>query len=404
MRYFDLFDAVRVLFVHRMRAFLTMLGVVIGTSAIVMLASLLDGGERFLVAASQEATGDDLIEVRPDEAPSDKRGRTQRGLTRGDADALKNEPQLKGASVAGASSFDTWARYAERRKRVAIVSAGAETARLYRLRVLRGRPLDEDDENAGSRVCVVGHEIYEELLASLPLGQLRVEISGGLFEVVGVLEKKPMLDATDSTRVWGRRVLVPEKTYDALYATSHEVSGIFVRSERDPSVARQLTRAILLRRHYGIPNFALVNEDESGIQALIMAVIRVLLVGTGVLALFASGINIMNVMLVTVSERTPEIGVRRALGATRLSILVQFVCEACALTLIATLFGLLCGACLAWGTACAARWAVGSWEQHIPLWSCALAFGLALVTGALFGLFPALRASRISPFEALRSA
>ncbi len=413
----DLLRALGGAFAHRLRASLTVLGIVIGTGSIVLLASLLDGGEAFLVHASQEVSDEDIIEAHQDEPPPTQRDRTTRPLSRADAAGVQGSPALSGAMVEPESSRDTYAYLEGRKKRVAIVSARASTLTLYRLRIARGRALDADDRAAGRRVCVVGHEVYDDLVRTRgPLEGLRLEIDGRLFAVVGVLEKKPMLGATNSTYLWDRKVLIPETTYDALYAPSHEVSRIYVRipearvdegggaqrAERRRE-ARAMLRGLLLRRHHGVLNFALAKDDRDGMERLVLTVIHVLMLGTGLLALLASGINIMNVMLVTVSERRREIGLRRAVGATARSILVQFLLEALGLAGAGAGLGLGAGMLLAWATALVARAALGTWELTVPAWSLALGAGLALATGLAFGIVPAYRASKVSPIDALRS-
>lgn len=403
MRFQDVARSALGVFAHRVRAALTMLGVVIGTGSIVLLASLLHGGERFLVAASQEASDDDVVQVHGDEPPAAERDRTTRALSRADASELARAATLEGAMVAPESSFDAWALHAGRRKRVAMVSAGPATLGLYRLSIARGRALDDDDRAAGRRVCVIGHEVYEELVQRAPLGDLRVAVDGVLFAVVGVLAKKPMLGATDSTYLWDRKVMIPETTYDALYAPSHAVTRIYVRRPGPRAPMRSAVHRVVMQRHLGIANFALAKDESGGTEQLVLTIIRVLLLGTGVLALLASGINIMNVMLVTVTERTREIGLRRAVGATQGSILLQFVLEAGALALLGACGGVVGGVVVSWATALLARSTIGAWELAIPPWSVALGMGLALVTGLGFGLLPAWRASRILPIVALRS-
>lgn len=390
-------------FAHRLRAALTMLGVVIGTSSIVLLASLLHGGERFLVAANQDVSDDDVVQVRVDEPPAADRERTTRPLSRADAEELARAASLAGARVAPESSFDAWARHAGRRKRVAMVSAGPSTLALYRLVLARGRGLDEDDRVSGRRVCVIGHEVHEELLRGAPLADLRLAIDGELFSVVGVLAKKTMLGSTDSTYLWDRKVLIPETTYDALYAPSHDVTRIYVRRPGPRAPMRLAVHRVVKQRHLGITNFSLAKDASGGTEELVLTIIRVLLLGTGVLALLASGINIMNVMLVTVTERTREIGLRRAVGATQRSILVQFLLEAGALALLGAMVGVVVGIGISWATALLARSAIGSWELAVPPWSIVLGVGLALLTGLGFGVLPAWRASRILPIVALRS-
>jgi putative ABC transport system permease protein len=407
MRLVDHLRAASGAFAHRVRAALTVLGVIIGTSSIVLLASLLHGGEHTLIETSQEAGDEDVIEVHGEDAPSAQRYKTTRPLSRADADALARDVTLSGAKVEAESSFDAWARYAGSRKRVAVVSSGPSTMALYRLKMAQGRPLDDDDRQVGRRVCVVGHEIYEELLRSAPTAGLRVEIDGELFAVVGVLAEKPMLGSTTSTYRWDRKVMIPPTTYDALYAPAHDVKRIYVRPLGFHAAARAPARAsvqrVLLRRHLGVTNFELEKDESGGKEKLILTVIQVLLLGTGVLAVFASGINIMNVMLVTVSERTREIGLRRALGASQRSILVQFLIEATALSLVGAIAGILSGVALSWATALLARSAIGSWDFAIPSWSILLGLGLALVTGLGFGLLPAWRAAKVAPIDALRS-
>ena len=395
-------------FAHRVRAALTVLGVVIGTSSIVLLASLLHGGEHTLLETNQETSNEDVIEVHSEDPPPRQRFRTTRALTRADAEALARDATLDGARVEAESSFDAWARFEGRRKRVALVSSGATTMDLYRLRIAQGRALDDDDRVAGRRVCVVGDEVYQTLLAKAPLARaLRLEIEGELFAVVGVLAEKPMLGQTTSTYVWDRKVMIPSTTYDALYAPSHQVERIYVRPRGLHAALRGPVRTsvvrVLLSRHLGVTNFELQKDESGGKEKLILAVIQVLLLGTGVLAVLASGINIMNVMLVTVSERRREIGLRRALGATRQSILLQFLLEATVLSLVGALVGIGVGVALSWSTALLARSAIGAWDFAIPSWSLALGLALALVTGLGFGLLPAWRAANVAPIDALRS-
>lgn len=414
MRFSDVLSLLGGAFAHRVRAVLTLLGVAIGAGSIVLLASLVHGGEQALVQADQEASDQDVVEAHPQETPAAARGKTTHPLSRRDADSLAKSPALGGATVVAEGVHDAWAYFGGRRKRVAMVSANDTTLSLYRLAVHRGRFLDDVDRREASRVCVVGHEVYEELLASPsrpvtdrsgPVG-LRLEVEGTLFLVVGILEKKLMIGSTDSTDVWDRKVIVPETTYDTLFAPSHEIEHLYLRKPGARAQAmtplKAAMRALLFRRHLGVENFKIGNE-ESGREALILDIIQVLLFTTGLLALLASGVNIMNVMLVTVTERTREIGLRRALGATQRSILVQFLLEAASLALVGGLVGVGGGALFSWGIANLARSAIGRFDLTLPAWSFAVGLGLAVATGLGFGALPAWRAARVSPIDALRS-
>lgn len=379
------------------RVFLTIVGIVIGASAIVLIASLVHGGRTFLVHANQEVSGDDVIEVHPEDPPPKDQAKTTRPLSRADVGAL--EGALPSASIAPESTRDTFAFRGAKRKRVAIVSASPNTLTLYRLKLARGRALEREDH--GRRVCVIGHEVAEELLKEGGLGEHLV-IDGRAFVIVGVLADKPMVGSTDSTYLWNRKVLVPEATYDAIYAPSHEVSRIYVRSTQRAR-ARTTTTGILLARHLQVTNFALGKDQSGGTEETVLRVIQVLLVGAGGLALFASGVNVMNVMLVTVSERRREIGLRRAIGATPRDILGRFLLEAAALSTTGGAIGVAIGAALAWAIALLARRGLGHWELAIAPWSIALGLGLAVGVGVAFGVWPAWRASKTSPLEALRA-
>lgn len=404
-------------FLQRFRATLTVLGIGIGTASIVVLASLLHGGERALLMAEQETADDDIVEVHREEPPPRLRERTRRPLSRADAAAIatstastastSNTTSTTGVMVAAESSLDVWARVSGRRKRVALVSASGATMSLYRLSIATGRGLDAQDAANGGRVCVIGDEVYRELAQGAPLGPLRLEIDGRLFRVVGVLAKKLVLDATDGTSLWNRKVLIPERTYDALYAPSHAVDRIYVREPGlTPSARASLraaVRALLLRRHLGIADFELAKDRSGGTEELVLTAIQALLLGTGLLALFAAGINVMNVMFVTVSERAREVGLRRALGATRRDILLQFLLEAAAMSSAGGVLGVVVGAATAIAIALLARSSLGFWELAIPPWSVVAGLFMALVTGLTFGALPAWRGSRVPPVDALRS-
>jgi putative ABC transport system permease protein len=395
-------------FSHRLRAALTLLGIAIGTGSIVLLASLIGAGETYLLGASQEASSFDVVEAHGKTPPPEQRERTTRPLSRADAAEIAESAPLAGAMVAPERSQDKLAQVDGRDKVVALVSSSAQTLSLYRLTVERGRALDEGDEHEARRVCVVGHEVYEQLLRSEPLDKrLSIHVDDHVFSVVGVLEHKPMMGSSTSTYSWDRKVLLPSTTYDALYSPEHGVDRVYVRavdSSRDRRrMARAVVQAILGRRHFGVGNFALGEDKSGGTETLIFGVIEALLVGTGVLALLASGINIMNVMLVTVSERKREIGLRRAIGATPRSILVQFLLESGTLSLTGGALGLVLGSLVAWCVTLGARSSLGHWDFVVPGWSIALGLVLALATGLAFGILPAWRASRVSPIDALRA-
>ena len=403
----DLMRSLRTLLRRPGRLALTLLGIVIGSAAIVLVMGLLEGGKLALVRASQGATGADLILVRKAEVAEAARLHARPELSRQDARILGDLQSARGRRVHAESRHEARASVRAKEKRVLVVSGNPSIAELYRLGVVRGRFLDDSDLVARRRVCVIGDEVYQELLGGGELGALT---SGGTrWLVVGVLEKKPMVGSTTGTNIWARKVIVPETTFDLRYSKEHTADRILVGGhEREvaesapSSVLRGAITRVLGRRHAGAKNFDL--DDEAGRQQerLIVGVIEALLVATGALALFVGGINVMNVMLVRVTERTREIGLRRALGATRGSVLAMFLAESIVLSGTGGLVGVGLGAGSVALGATALAGVFGSFPLVIPPLSLALGGGLSLVTGVVFGLWPAWRAARLDPVAALR--
>jgi putative ABC transport system permease protein len=412
MRIADQLRSVRHTFsTNRVRAALTLLGIMIGSGSIVMLAGLLRGGREALLRSSQRANGADLIQVRRDEPPADQIARTQRQLDRLDEEAVQHSPALSGVHAATEAWREGRALWSGRKKRVRLVAAGPPALSLYNLEVQRGRFLTADDLAERRHACVVGQEVWRELLEErADLEGVVITVEGQEWTVVGVLANKPLIaGGGDGTWMWNRKVLVPETTYDAMYSPSHKVGRLFVQVGEGEGLAARLraadaiVRSTLLRRHYGVRNFKVEGEEGGAKQdQLILGIIEMLLLGTGLLSLFVGGINIMNIMLVTVTERTREIGIRRAVGAPPSAILGQFLLEASFIALTGGLIGVAGGV----GATAAAAYGLGrllgGWNMHVEPWSIALGLSLSLLVGVAFGLFPAVRASRLNPVDALR--
>ena len=282
---------------------------------------------------------------------------------------------------------------------------------LYRVRLEVGRFLDDDDQLRRTRSAVIGYEIWQELFGGRKdLTGASLRIAGVRWEVVGVLAHKAPLVAGPGTWMWDRRVVVPATTFQAVLRHSRRVDSIYIRvlptlNELTTQMerARAFIRSAILQRHYGVENFRVDQDKGQKQQAeIIFTVINVLMLCTAALSLFVGGINIMNIMLVTVTERTREIGIRRALGATRNNILGQFLLEAALLSGIGGLTGVLAGSGLLFVASKALTSWLGSWTAYYPTWAIVAGLSSSTLTGLVFGLYPAWRAARMDPVVALR--
>ena len=363
---------------HKVRSMLTLLGMIIGAGSVVVLSGLLQGGEQALDATNQWVSESDVIEVESADVPARQKGRTLRPLESSDEQAL-NAPHTIDGEAEG--ELFIWSRYAyvgSEKKRVAVLGAQTRALDLYRVKILLGRFIDDRDLEDRRRVAVVGYEIWQELLGGRSdLTGVSVRVGGVRWEIVGVLAHKAALVAGPGTWMWDRRIVVPSTTFQATLRHSRKVDNLYIRVM--PTVGELATavervrgqvKALLLSRHYGVENFR-VDQDEGEKQQseIIFMVIRVLMLCTAALSLFVGGINIMNIMLVTVTERTREIGIRRALGATRGDILRQFLLEAGILSGLGGLIGILGGITTLTIASAILSKLLGSWTAHYPTWA-----------------------------------
>lgn len=392
---------------HPLRSGLTSLGVVIGVASVVMMTSIGMGAQR-QVTDTISGLGSNLIIVSPKQ-PRNSGGvmggaGAGEGLTDGDAEAIRR--QVDGA-VAVAPSVGGMAQVTADGANwsTTIYGVSPEYLEARDLAVASGRMFDDRDARQGRKVAVLGPTVVTQLWGEAdPIGK-RIRIRGAPFEVIGVLGSKGqssfgrdqddlILSPLESvrSRVIGRRI------------KADSVQTIFVKAESEEAVsAVQENIDTLLRTEHRIPQGEDDDFETQNLASILDAskaaigAFTVLLAAIAGISLVVGGVGIMNIMLVAVTERTREIGLRMALGARRRDVLTQFALESVALSLVGGLIGLAIGLLGAAGIS-----AVANWPFALPAWSIPVALGFSSLVGLVFGAYPAWRAARLDPIEALR--
>jgi len=369
----------------KIRSLLTMLGVVIGVAAIVALTSIVDGASQG-INKSLATLGTNQLNITAMAADS---------LTEQDAQELA---ALENVSVmfVQAQNQGTIAT-GDKRVNARLVGVSAKYFEAVKPEIALGSYLSSSSFAATAKDVVFGADAANDLgLTKAMLGQT-VKLNGQDFRLVGVLDDQAGFGTSG-------RVYVPIDSARKLFSQYPYVSSIVIQADTAEQVdTLQLQADVLLRERYGLgeettARYTITNQ-ASLIAAVgsITAILGLLLTGIAAISLIVGGIGIMNIMLVSVRERTREIGVRRAIGAKQSNILTQFLIEAIVLSLAGGVVGLILGEIAAFFLA-----VIGDWVFSIRLDTVGLALGFSLLVGVVFGVWPARTAAKLEPIDALR--
>ena len=401
-------NALRNLRVHKLRAALTMLGMIFGVGAVIAMLAIGAGAERQalemidrlglsnVLIRTREMRPDDLLEVRkksPGLSPRDATG-IEQGVPGVDfvAARVKIDP------------FEVWAPGGKSRAKVFGVSP--RQAELARVSLAEGRFLTDADEKAHAQVCVIGSAVRREAFGWEPVLGSDLKVNDLWLKVVGVLDSgSEGSDSFQGVKVGSsaREVYVPLSTAlrkfdrDPLESPLYELV-VHVEKGASPRVAAALAAGLLEKLHGGADDYDVVVPEllleQSRRTQRLFTIVMACIAG---ISLLVGGIGIMNIMLASVLERTQEIGIRRAVGARRSDIRFQFVIEAFAISLAGGIVGLLEGSGLARIVALSA-----GWPTVVTPFSLILSTGVSAAVGLASGIYPATRAAMLAPTDALR--
>ncbi|GEO83297.1 MULTISPECIES: ABC transporter permease [Alphaproteobacteria] len=391
--------ALRAISRNFLRSFLTVLGVVIGVAAVIAMVTI-GNGTTAQVTAEISKLGTNLLFVRPGQFGPGRASTTAKKFTERDVKAISE--QIAGLrAVAGVNQSSQVAIYGGENHQTTVTGTTSGYFIAQDWMIANGRTFLASEERGGQAVCVIGETVRKELFGSTPALEQNLRVGGVSCKVIGTLQKKGQSGmGTDQDDI----VVMPLKVFQRRIGGSTEVSSMVLSAEDGVSTTKiQANVELLLRERrkiiagrdddFTVNDMTQMASTLTGTTTLMTG----LLGAVAAVSLLVGGIGIMNIMLVSVTERTREIGIRLAIGALEKQVLMQFLVEAVTLSLVGGIIGILLGLGLAYGAVS---------YMNVPFVSSpsviVLAFAFSAAIGMVFGYFPARRAAQLNPIEALR--
>jgi putative ABC transport system permease protein len=389
---------------HRGRSALTVLSITIGAFAMVVMSSLAESGLVTLQHGIEELGGARIMIIgqKTPERGEAKQAAYRRGLTLADRDRYFGDlPHLSNRTLFSRLGRKEIMAESGARTMSSVVAADTAFFDVFRMKVARGRRFSDEENRGRAPVCVAGHKVAEAI--GDPLGH---------FLSVGPLRCRVIGVFADNDRFgvgfgfdWTDLVVVPGETMGDLDPRVLERAAVFLQTDAVTSneMVKRLVNVRLMNRHAGLDDFTIY--DFSGAMERFSKVFRameLIVAMLAAIALFVGGVGVMNMMLVAVSERVKEIGLRKALGARPAAIAMQFLTEAVMLSTLGGGIGIAGGVGVATGAGLLIGKALKSWQLSLAPWAIISAFTVSALIGIAFGVLPARRAARLDPVEAMR--
>ncbi|MBM4135876.1 MAG: FtsX-like permease family protein [Nitrospira sp.] len=386
------------LMINKIRSMLTMLGVIIGVAAVILLVSLGEGARSYIQKEFGDL-GSNILVVVPGKTA--KEGGMHMGTSAVRkllySDAVLIEKRSRNILHAVPIILGTsWIKYGGKSRDTYIVGANENYFDVRNLKIGIGRGISASDVDSARRVCVLGKTVKKEILGEAnPLGTF-VTIGNAKYRIIGIMQPKGVALGFDIDDV----VFIPNTAARELFDTDR-LFNITVKVKGPDLIqdAKREIRELLIKRHANKEDFTILSQDEMiAVMGKILNIMTAVLAGIAAISLIVGGIGIMNIMLVSVRERTREIGIRKAIGAKNRDILFQFLSEAMTLSIIGGIGGVLLGAAIAF----TAPYFMSYLPAKLAWWSVILAFFFSAAVGIFFGVYPARKASLYDPVVALR--
>ncbi|MDX2029288.1 MAG: ABC transporter permease [Blastocatellia bacterium] len=405
------FDSLRA---HKLRSALTLIGVIIGTAVVVMVGAVLTGLSARVAQVTERSAPNTIYFTKSEKiGPSFRRQsaeeRQRKELTYEDALAvaaldkpLAVSPQKIRGSYGPTANKPTMTARGREAINPLVLGVWENFPEIVSVNVDRGRFFTLAERESRANVCVIGAGIAQQLFEEIDPIDQDVRIDGRVFRIVGLLEKASGQGVIGSDDLDERIVYAPFETMAKFYPEIEEVA-IVVRAPagKVDEVIDQATYTLRVRRNVpaDAPNNFGVNRAEQVFEAVqqILVGLAAIVVPIALAGLLVGGVGVMNIMLVSVTERAPEIGIRRAIGARRRDVLAQFLMEAVTLTGAGGILGILVGFSFAFLLNF-----VVDFPAAVPLWAVVVGFFASASVGLIAGMWPALRAARLDPVVAIR--
>jgi len=404
--------AIKTLKANRGRTFLTLLGVVIGITAVIVVISAGNGLEQY-ITSQVEAFGTDTIEIEI-KTPNTEHTSSENvtGFVGGisvttlkidDAEAVIDHPNIEDAWY-GVMSQDLLSYQGEINKTL-LMGLNESFLKIDKWEVDEGRFFTDEEDKSLARVVVLGSKVKDSLFGDGDAVGQNIKINKINYRVVGVMEERGAMMFFE----WDDMALVPVRTMQKRIMGIDHISFIMAKMI-DPSIDDQTVEdlKILMRERHGTTSekdddFAVISMEQANeMMAVVFTGLTILLLALVSISLIVGGVGIMNIMYVSVTERTSEIGLRKAMGARNSDILFQFLWESLIISFIAGAVGIVLGNLIAYLISIAAASQGFAWDFQISITGIILAVGFSAVVGLIFGIYPARRAASFDPIQSMR--